>query len=61
MDYKELLLRAKENDARALEEFTAIYKPLLLKEAIIDGVFDNNLYQELLFLNHKINIRYRTY
>lgn len=52
MNFKELLLRAKEKDARAAEELAAMYKPLLVKEAIVDGVFDEDLYQEfwLIFL-----------
>ena len=31
----------------AKEALLERYKPLLLKEAIIDGVFDGDLYQEL--------------
>ena len=47
MNFKELLRRAKENDARAVEELAAMYKPLLIKESIVNGVFDEDLYQEL--------------
>jgi len=47
MDFKELLFRARENDALSLEEFAAIYEPLLIKEAAVNGVFDEDLYQEL--------------
>jgi len=52
VNFKELLLRAKEKDARTAEELAAMYKPLLVKEAIVDGVFDEDLYQEfwLIFL-----------
>ena len=46
MNFKDLLLRAKDNDARAVEELAAMYKPLLIKEAIEGGVFDEDLYQE---------------
>jgi hypothetical protein len=60
MNFEKLLLRAKKNDARSLEELTSIYKYLLIKESTIDGVFDKNLYQELwlVFINciHKFNI-----
>ena len=52
MSFKELLCRAKEQDARAADELAAMYKPLLIKEAIVNGVFDEDLYQEywLVFL-----------
>jgi len=47
MNFKELLARAKESDAWAINELTAMYKPLLIKESIVNGVFDEDLYQEL--------------
>ena len=47
MNFKELLSRAKDNDTQAKEVLLERYKSLLLKEAIIDGVFDEDLYQEL--------------
>ena len=52
MNFKELLARAKNNDENAVKEITDMYKPLLLKESIINGVFDEDLYQEfwLVFL-----------
>jgi len=47
MNFKELLTRAKNRDDNAIQEITAMYKPLLMKEAIINGEFDEDLYQEL--------------
>lgn len=47
MNFKELLIRAKENDAYAVNELIAMYKPLLMKESIVNGVLDEDLYQEL--------------
>jgi len=47
MNFKELLIRAKDNDGHAIQEITVMYKPLLMKEAIINGEFDEDLYQEL--------------
>ena len=48
-DFKTLLLRAKENDQAAVEEILAMYRPLLLKESIINGRMDmdEDLFQEL--------------
>lgn len=47
MNFKELLSRAKDGDLRAKEILLERYKALLMKESIIDGVFDEDLYQDL--------------
>lgn len=47
MNFKELMLRAKENEKAAVDEILVMYRPLLLKESIIDGIYDEDLYQEL--------------
>ena len=49
MDFKELLIRAKRGEQSAQEKLLEMYKPLLLKEAIIDGVLNEDLYQELCY------------
>lgn len=46
MNFKELMLLAKE-DEKAAGEILIMYRPLLLKESITDGIFDEDLYQEL--------------
>ena len=43
----DLLLQAKAGDEKAFDELLIMYRPLLLKESIVDGVFDEDLYQEL--------------
>ncbi|MDR0861476.1 MAG: helix-turn-helix domain-containing protein [Oscillospiraceae bacterium] len=47
MNFTTLLLRAKSGDEAAVEEIAAMYKPLLVKESVVDGAFDEDLYQEL--------------
>ena len=47
MIFKELMLRAKGTDKTAIGELLTMYRPLLLKESIVDGIFDEDLYQEL--------------
>ena len=47
MNFKELLSRAKDDDLQAKVALLERYKSLLLKEAIIDNVFDEDRYQEL--------------
>ncbi len=55
MNFKDLLLGAKENAPGAAAEILSMYKPLLLKESIADSVYDEDLYQELcLILLHCI-------
>ena len=46
MNFKELMLRAKDNEKAAADEILAMYRPLLLKESILDGIYDEDLYQE---------------
>lgn len=47
MNFKELLIRAKAGDEQAIEKLLDMYRPLLLKESIVDGILDEDLYQEL--------------
>ena len=48
MEFEELLFRAKMNDKQAIEQITEIYQPLIIKNALVNGVFDEDLYQELM-------------
>ena len=47
MNFKDLLLQAKDGSESAVIELLELYKPLLLKESLHDGKFDEDLYQEL--------------
>lgn len=47
MNFKNLLLQAKDGSKEAEENILILYRPLLLKESIRGGVFDEDLYQEL--------------
>ena len=47
MNFERLLLKAKEGNADAVLKNLEIYKPLLIKNAIVNGRFDEDLYQEL--------------
>ena len=49
MNFKELIIRAKKGEKEAQEALLEMYQPLLSKESIVDGVFDEDLYQELCF------------
>ncbi|MCI9438306.1 MAG: helix-turn-helix domain-containing protein [Lachnospiraceae bacterium] len=47
MSFKEILLRAKTGEEPAVIALLEMYKPLLVKGAIVGGRFDEDLYQEL--------------
>ena len=47
MNFKELLLQAKEGRESAVVAILEMYRPLLIKNSIINGNFDEDLYQEL--------------
>ena len=47
MNFERLLFKAKEGNADAVLKILEIYKQLLIKNAIVNGRFDEDLYQEL--------------
>ena len=49
MDFKELLIRAKRGENSAQEKLLKMYEGLLVREAIVEGVFNEDLYQELCY------------
>lgn len=49
LNFKELIIRAKRGESSAKEKLLDMYRPMLMKESIIDGVFDEDLYQELCY------------
>jgi len=47
MKFKDLLLNAKAGKELEIISILEMYKPLLIKNSIINGSFDEDLYQEL--------------
>ena len=47
MNFKEILIHAQEEENIAIMTLLDMYKPLLIKSAIINGKFNEDLYQEL--------------
>ena len=47
MDFKELLKQAKIGNDPAIAEIMNMYRPLLIKSSIINGSYDEDLFQEL--------------
>lgn len=47
MDFIERLSAAKAGNKQAITDILDMYQPLLIKESIVDGNYDEDLYQEL--------------
>lgn len=47
MEFEELLFRAKYGEKEAVEQILEMYRPMLIKNSLIKGRFDEDLYQEL--------------
>ena len=50
MNFECLLLSAKDGNEDAITAILQMYRPLLLKYAIIDGVLDEDLYLSLIHI-----------
>lgn len=46
MDFEEILFRAQQGDKKAIEQILEMFRPMLIRNALIWGVFDEDLYQE---------------
>lgn len=49
MEFEELFLRARQSDMEALLKIIEMYRPLMIKYAVIDGKLDEDLYQEFVY------------
>ena len=47
MNFEELLLQARAGDEHAVTDILELYKPLLINASVLDGSYDEDLYQEL--------------
>lgn len=59
MNMKETLLQAKEGEELAIMDLLEMYKPLLIKNAIVNSRFDEDLYQELCIILLKCITQFR--
>ena len=46
MEFERVLFRAKQGDEKAIEQILEMFRPMLIRNALIRGVFDEDLYQE---------------
>ena len=47
MNFEEVLFRAQMGDQEAILQILEMFRPLLIKNSLINGRFDEDLYQEL--------------
>ena len=47
MEFRETLWKARGYDRKAMMEIIEMYRPLMVKYAVVNGRFDEDLYQEL--------------
>ncbi len=47
IELERVLFRAKQGDEKAIEQILEMFRPMLIRNALIRGVFDEDLYQEL--------------
>ena len=48
MSFEVILQQAKKGNTQAILEIVEMYKPLIIRNAIVEGFFDEDLYQELI-------------
>lgn len=47
MEFEEILFRAQQGDKKAVERILEMFRPMLIRNALIKGIFDEDLYQDL--------------
>ncbi|MCR2018308.1 helix-turn-helix domain-containing protein [Blautia pseudococcoides] len=49
MNFENKLLKARESDKEAMREIIDMYRPLMIKYAVVNDRFDEDLYQEFIY------------
>lgn len=49
MRFEDTLVKAKMSDKKAMLEIIEMYRPLMIKYAVVNGCFDEDLYQEFIY------------
>ncbi len=47
MEFEEILIRAKQGEQTAIQQIIETYRPMLIHNSLINGRYDEDLYQEL--------------
>lgn len=49
MCFEDILIKAKKSDKKAMLEIIEMYRPLMIKYAVVNDRFDEDLYQEFVY------------
>jgi len=60
-NFKELIRKAKMGNEEAISEIFSLYKALIYKESIVDGVFDPDLNQLLNKTLYQCILKFKIY
>lgn len=58
MNFSDLIKNAKMGNSEAFETILKMYLPLIMKESIINGTYDEDLYQEQCMVLNKCIIQF---
>ena len=47
MGFEQIFMEARKGDKEAVEKIFRMYRPLLVRRSMVNGFFDEDLYQEL--------------
>lgn len=47
MNFEDILFKAKQRDMKAIEQLLEMFRPMLIRNSLVNGRFDEDMYQEL--------------
>lgn len=59
MEFERVIFRAKQGDEKAIEQILEMFRPMLIRDALIWRVFDEDLYQEFVIETLKCIQRFK--
>ncbi len=59
MGFDEILFRAQQGETQFIEQIIEMFRPILIRNALIKGIFDEDLYQELVMETLKCICNFR--
>ena len=48
MEFEKILFRAQQGETQSIEQIIEVFRPMLIRNALVEGGFDEELYQELI-------------
>ncbi len=54
MEFEKILFRAQQGETQSIEQIIEMFRPMLIRNALVEGGFDEELYQELIYRSIKV-------